>query len=322
MRHRLRRAVGVLIAGALAGVVAAPAQADVQLWGTMSCRAVIGMSYVHACVDVRNRINVFTAPGKVEQARALHLVRVEAYCGEDPYKSDGLKTYWAQEDIPGGGTGAASVQGPYGGYGCNDAAFFWDLKRTSGVPVSYQTLVVTRILDQPKSEQGLAACLGELYLACSLGENIDNTGENKAWRVATVTSRPLDVRIINGLAQPLIRDDGPYWTKALRAAKGDNAAVIAAATGTGPGVGNSGALRSIFRTSGYAAVYRVGMGTDAANSPYAGASIPISILVKADGTKSGSCEPLSRPTAPFTCTIEWSGIATGVLTATVRIRAN
>ncbi len=322
MRRRLRLAVGLLMAGVLAGVVAAPAQADVQLWGSLSCGSVISKSYVQACVDVKNRINVFTAPGELKMARALHLLRVEAYCGENPYKSDGYKTYWAQKEIPGGGTGAASVLGVYAGYGCNDAAFLWDLQRSSGVPVNYQTLVVTRILDQPKSDQGLANCLGELYLACSLGQNIDNTGENKAWRVATVTSRPLDVKIVNSLSQPLIRDDGPYWTKALRAAKGDNAAVIAAATGAGPGVANSGALRSIFRTSGYAAVYRVGMGADAASSPYAGASIPINISVKADGTKSGSCEPLSRPTAPFTCTIEWSGIATGILTATVRIRAN
>ena len=319
--RRLRLIVGLLAAGALIGVVA-PAQAEVKFYDSLTCRSIIGIDYVNACVDVKNQVNVFTAPGKVGTTRTLRLLRVESYCTENPLDRNGVKTYWVQKEIPGGTTGAANVMGPLAGYGCNDAAFLWTMERASGVPVSYQTLVVTRILDQPKSAQDQANCLGELYLACSMGPNIDNTGDNKAWRVATVTSRPLDVRIVNSLRQPLIRDDGPYWTKALRATHGDDAGVIKAATDAGPGVGNSGALRAIFRTSGYAAVYRVGMGTDEYNSPYAGASIPINITVKRDGTKTGDCEPMSRPTAPFTCTIEWSGITTGVLTATVRIRPN
>lgn len=320
--RRLRLVVAVIAAGIAVGGAAPAAPAHIKLFDSMTCKSVIGLAYVNACVDVRNQIKVFTSPGQIGMTRALRLVRAEGYCNDNPYDTGALKDYWVQNVIPGGTTGGASVSGPFFGYGCNDGAFLWNLKRQSGVPVSYDTLVVTRILDQPRSDQDRAACLGELYLACSMGPNIDNTGDNKSWRVATVTSRPLDVKIVNGLGQPLIRDDGPYWTKALRATEGDDADVVAAATDAGPGVGNSGALRAIFRTSGYAAVYRVGMGSDDTNSPYAGASIPINIVVKPDGTKSGECEPLSRPTAPFTCTVEWSGIATGVLTATVRIRPN
>ena len=323
MTRRLRLLIALGIVAAT-GAVAVPAQANLAVLGSFTCASAISRSYVNACVDVRNNVNVFTAPGQVGMTRPLRLLRAESGCNDNPYdwSINYIKDYSAQKSIPGGTTGGANIEGPFSGYGCNDALFMWDMPRQSGVPVDYQTLVITRILDQPKDKQGLSNCLGELYLACTMGPNIDNTGENKNWRVATVTSRPLDVKIINSLSQPLIRDDGPYWTKALRATHGDNAGLIAAATAAGPGVGNSGALRAISRTSGYAAVYRIGMGADPAASPYAGAGIAINITVAPDGTTKSTCTPLSRPTAPFTCTIDFSGIYTNVLTATVRVRAN
>jgi hypothetical protein len=326
-----RRIIVLIGAFAIAGVLGSAAQGQTYSPGGniryeasgYSCAQGISQSYVNACVDMKNNINVFTAPGKLSMARPLRLIRVEEYCKEDPYAtSTNIKTFRVVKTVPGGTTGGAGIEGPYMGYSCNDGLFFWAMQRQSGVPVDYQTLVVARILDQPKNQQELSNCLGEGYLACSMGPNIDNTGDNKNWRVATVTSRPLDVKIINSLGQPLIRDDGPYWTKALRAQNGDNAARIAAATTAGPGVGNSGALRSIFRTSGYAAVYRVGMGADPANSPYAGAAIAINITVGPDGKTKSTCTPLGRPTAPFSCSIDFSGIYTGVLTATIRVRAN
>ena len=320
MSRSLRLLLVLIAVGTAVGAAAAPAQAILRI-KDFTCSQQIGLRYVNACVDVRNQVNVFTAPGQLSMTRPLRLVRIEGLCNDNPYANP-FKDYAAQPSIPGGRTGAANVEGGFVGNGCNDAAFVWDMARGSGVPIDYRTLVVTRILDQPSGDTGLTGCWGELYLACSMGPNIDNTGENKNWRVATITSRPLDVKIVNSLRQPLIRDDGPYWTKALRAINGDNANVIAAATDAGPAVGNSGALRSVSRTSGYAAIYRVGMGSDAANSPYAGASIAINIAVSADGKTSGTCTPLSRPTAPFTCSVEFSGIYTSALTATVRVRSN
>jgi hypothetical protein len=321
MTRHLRLLLAVAAVAVVVGAIAAPAQAIFRQQASFSCASQISLRYVNACVDVKNNVNVFTAPGKVGMTRPLRFLRAEGFCNDDPY-SNPSKDYAVQTSIPGGTVGGANVEGGWIGRGCNDAMFYWDMPRQSGVPVDYQTLVVTRILDQPSNKTDLTACLGELYLACTMGPNIDNTGESKNWRVATVTSRPLDVKIINGLGQPLIRDDGPYWTKALRAQNGDNAARIAAATTAGPGVGNSGALRSIFRTSGYAAVYRVGMGADPANSPYAGAAIAINITVGPDGKTKSTCTPLGRPTAPFSCSIDFSGIYTGVLTATIRVRAN
>jgi hypothetical protein len=150
------------------------------------------------------------------------------------------------------------------------------------------------------------------YLDCTMGSQLETGRDSK--HVFTVTSRPLEVRIINAMPQAIKRVDGPYWSNALGIDAADNTARIEPSK-----VGTAGSLRSVVRASAYAAVYKFVRSTD--ETRYNGSTIAISIRVNKDGTSSGQCAPIYPPSGTrFQCTVNFSGSGTGVMTATVRIQ--
>lgn len=323
---RTLRLVALTLAVA-AGVGATASGAEAAIWTTVpSYTCGTGPNgyqpgRFYSCAKIINNIYVFTAPGKLERKRALSILRVDATY--DPYYfDDPTRTLVAvQSPINGGTTGAASVLNSaqfYSSSSKQESVFFYVMGRANGAPIDYATMVALDIRQYPVSG---TTCHATGILECSVEPDRGTSQYPRG--TFTITSRPLDVKIVNSLVQPLVRTDGPYWSNATRAAKGDNAKTVpAASASTGPGVAYSGGLRLVSEDSGFAAIYRVGYGDDKAASPYAGALIAINIATPATGTPKGTCTPMSSPTAPFTCTVDFSGQIAGPVTATVRVRAN
>lgn len=245
------------------------------------------------CAVIRNQIQTFTAPGRIEMRHPLVFAAFQ-----------NVNSYWqAQARIPGGGTGDAIV----GGFAIADGAMIYSY-RPVDLRQNYQAMIGFRLSSGAWPE----GCIEMSYLDCTMGPQLETGRDSK--HVFTVTSRPLEVRIVNALPQGIKRVDGPYWSNALAIDAADNAGIVEPAQ-----TRTAGALRSVMRTSAYAAVYKFVRSTT--DTRFNGSTIAISIRVNKDGTRSGTCTPIYPPSGTrFECRVDFGGSGTGVLTATVRVQ--
>ena len=245
------------------------------------------------CAVIKNEIQTWTAPGRLETRFPLVFAAFQ-----------NVQSNWrAQRSIPAGGTGDAIV----GGTALADGAMIYSY-RPVDLRQNYQAMIGFRL----SSGEWPEGCIEMSYLDCTMGSQLETGRDSK--HVFTVTSRPLEVRIINAMPQAIKRVDGPYWSNALAIDAADNTARIDPSK-----VGSAGSLRSVVRASAYAAVYKFVRSTD--ETRYNGSTIAISIRVNKDGTSSGQCTPIYPPSGTrFQCTVNFSGSGTGVMTATVRVQ--
>ena len=208
-----------------------------------------------------------------------------------------------QRSIPAGGRGAALTGFRVGA----DAAVIYSFRQTAGAQ-NFQALIGFRLSSGAWPE----GCIISSYLDCTMGPQLEWGRDSK--HEYTVTSRPFEVRILNGMPQDLKRMDGPYWSNALW-----NPAIDSAARITAGGSGTVGSLRSVVKDSAYAAVYK--FQRSETDPRFNGDSVLINVRANADGTHTGKCTPVFAPSgARFTCSIAFSGSGTGHLTATVRVQ--
>jgi hypothetical protein len=173
---------------------------------------------------------------------------------------------------------------------------------------NYQAVVGFRVDNETEDE----TCVVSTYLDCTMGPQLETGRDSK--RKFRVTSRPLEIKIVNSLPRAIRRSDGPYWSNGLSNPSIDGAYQIAAG-----GTGYTGALRSVVRSTTYAAVYRVRRSST--DPTYNGASFAIDVKVGQDGSKSGACTPIYAPSkSPLACTVDFTGSGTGNLIANVRVR--
>lgn len=245
------------------------------------------------CAVIRNEIQSWIAPGRLAKSRPLVFAAMQQTI-----------TRWdAQSVIAGGTSGDVMVGGPTWAAG----AVLYSMRPTDGAQ-NYQALVGMRLDDVPARE----GCLASTYLDCTMGPQLDKKGDSK--HDFTITSRPFEVRISNAMPVELKRVDGPYWTNALPVPVSDNASRIAANVG----MGTVGSLRSISKTSAYAAVYKFQRSD--ADPRFNGDSLLISVKTTADGKRSESCTPVYPPSGTrFECSVTFSGSDKGHLTANVRV---
>ena len=245
------------------------------------------------CAVIKNEIQTWTAPGRLEKRYPLVFAAYQH-----------VESVWrAQRSIPAGGTGDAII----GGGLIADGAIIYSY-RPVDLRQNYQAMIGFRLSSGVWPE----GCIEMSYLDCTMGSQLETGRDSK--HVFTITSRPLEVRIINAMPQAIKRVDGPYWSNALAIDAADNTARIDPSK-----VGSAGSLRSVVRASAYAAVYKFVRSTD--ETRYNGSTIAISIRVNKDGTSSGQCTPIYPPSGTrFQCTVNFSGSGTGVMTATVRVQ--
>lgn len=254
-----------------------------------------------ACAVIRNQVETFQAPGKLGFTQPLtlvarNLILCNAFSTIVPWEG--------QSEILAKSQGEALV----GGSTCAGGAFIYEMSQPDEGH-DFQSLIGFRV-DNETEDQG---CIISTYLDCVMGPELETGRDSK--RVFTVTTRPLEVKIINSLPHDLVRTDGPYWSNALRSPHSDNAHTIAPNA-----TGYTGALRAIKRTSTYAAIYKVAYSTT--DTSYNGLSFAINVQTTATGTHVGTCTPLRAPSwRTVHCSVEFSGINTGSTIATVRMRS-
>ena len=171
----------------------------------------------------------------------------------------------------------------------------------------YRALVTMRM----SSDSGTFACIEMSYLKCEMGSNIGTSGDPR--HRFTISSRPVEVKVVNDMPVALRRVDGPYLSNMLGSERDTGAVIQPGASGA------VGTLRSVVKTSAFAAVYK--FARSAEDPRYNAASVLISVRVTKDGTDDKSkCTAVylkSGSGAPFTCTVNFLG--TSFLTALVRV---
>lgn len=278
--------------------ILAPASATAHLKTSYSCDPT-SYSYT-ACAVIKNDVETFTAPGTLAKVRPL----VSVVRNIVPCMAFGGSAAWdATTQIAGGATGMAQTNGNV----CAAATFVYGM-RLQGGPQNYQAVVGFRVDNETEDE----TCVVSSYLDCTMGPQLETGRDSK--RNFRVTSRPLEIKIVNTLPRPIRRTDGPYWANAMSNSGIDNAYEIAPG-----GTGYTGSLRAVTRQSSYSAIYRVRRSTT--DPTYNGASFAIDVKVGADGSKAGTCVPIYAPSrTQLNCTVDFTGLGTGNLIATVRVR--
>ena len=278
--------------------IIAPASATAGLKTSYSCDPTY-YSFT-GCAVIKNDVETFTAPGTLAKVRPLvSVVRNAVRC----MASGGPAVWDATAQIAGGATGMAQTNGTL----CAAATFVYGMRLQSG-PQNYQAIVGFRV-DNVSADE---TCVVSSYLDCKMGPQLETGRDSK--RNFRVTSRPLEIKIVNTLPRPIRRTDGPYRANALSNSAIDNAYEIAPG-----GTGYTGSLRSVTRQSSYSAIYRVRRSS--MDTTYNGASFAIDVKVGANGSKAGSCVPIYAPSkTQLTCTVDFAGTGTGNLIATVRVR--
>ncbi|MGI9188256.1 MAG: hypothetical protein ACR2J9_12210 [Gaiellales bacterium] len=293
-----RFALFILALGALLGC-AAGAQAQINTSSsTYTCDPTY-YSYT-GCAVITNDVETFTAPGKLGKVRPLvNILNNASPCMAFSTQANAN----VSTPIAAGKTGESQV----GGGTCAAATFMYGMRLQDG-PQNYQAVVGFRVDNETEDE----TCVISTYLDCTMGPQLETGRDSK--RKFRVTSRPLEIKIVNTLPMAIRRSDGPYWSNAL-----SNSAIVGAFEIAAGGTGYTGALRSVVRQSAYSAIYRVRRShTD---PTYNRASFAIDVRVAADGTKSGTCTPLYAPSrTKFTCTVDFTGSGTGNLIANIRVR--
>jgi hypothetical protein len=245
------------------------------------------------CAEIHNEVQSWVAPGKLALRHPLVFAAAE--------QAD--KHIVAQRSIAPGGSGAALVGGTFSA----DAGVVYSFRQIDGAQ-NFQALIGFRLSSGAWPE----GCVVSSYLDCRMGPQLETGRDSK--HEYTVTSRPFEVRILNGMQQDLKRVDGPYWSNALW-----NPAIDSAARIVPSGVGSVGSLRSVVRDSAYAAVYK--FQRSETDPRFNGDSVLITVRANADGTHSGKCTPVFAPSgARFACSVAFSGSGTGHLMATVRVQ--
>lgn len=290
---RITTAIGATIALAMAPTIAS---ADVQ--DSYTCDPTY--SNYTGCFVIKNDIQVFVGPSRLQRNRPLEFLnKIQLPCywgGLGPY-------YWdAQREIAGGATGMAQLNGSL----CMGGSVVYGMRQAGGG--NRQAIVAMRMDSDGENEK----CIESTFLDCRMGAQEESGRDSK--RLFTITSRPLEVKVLNALPNALRRMDGPYWSNALGSAVADNAGEVAG----GNGVGYMGGLRSVVRPSGVAAIYKIKNNAD--DTRFNGGTVAINIVVDADGRYTGKCTPVYAPSArPFNCTVTFSGPGKGTLNATVRV---
>lgn len=294
MRRLLTIAV---VFGALLGI-ASGAHAQQVIGTSYTCDPAY-WSYT-TCAVITNNVETFTAPGKLAKVRPLvSVIRNTQTC----MWYSGTPVWNVTSPIAAGATGNSQFNGAL----CGGGTFVYGMRLQDGAQ-NYQATVGFRVDNANQYE----TCVVTSFLDCTMGPQLETGRDSK--REFKVTSRPLEIKIINALPQAIRRSDGPYWSNAYWNNVADGAYQIASG-----GTGYTGALRSVVRTTAYAAVYRVRR--SATDPTYNGASFAIDVQVGNDGTKSGACTPIYAPSkSPLTCTIDFTGSGTGNLIANVRVR--
>ena len=254
-----------------------------------------------ACAVIKNRVQTFAAPGEIEYTRPLTLVaRNLLLCSA----FESVIPWEAQSPILANNQGEALV----GGSLCAGGAFIYEMRQLDEAP-DFQSLIGFRV----DNETDYQSCIISTYLDCVIGRELETGRDSR--RVFTVTTRPLEIKIINSLPHNLVRANGPYWSNALRATHSDNATRILPNK-----TGYTGALRAIKRTATYAAIYNVAY--SATDTSYNGLSFAINVHVTPAGAHTGKCTPLRAPSwRTVYCSVEFSGLNTGLTIATVRMRS-
>ena len=280
-----------LLALALGAVPAFAAPNAIDYRDSYECDA--GDSLYTACAEIHNEIQTWSAPGKLTKHYPLVVAAAQQTSG-------GLVL---QKSIAAGQSGAALAGFRAGA----DAAVIYSFRQKAG-PQNFQALIGFRLSSGAWPE----GCIISSYLDCEMGPQLEWGRDSK--HEYTVTSRPFEVRILNGMQQDLKRMDGPYWSNALW-----NPAIDSAARIVPGGAGTVGSLRSVVKDSAYAAVYK--FQRSETDTRFNGDSVLISVRANADGTHTGKCTPIFPPSgARFTCSVAFSGSGTGHLTATVRVQ--
>ncbi|MGI9186600.1 MAG: hypothetical protein ACR2J9_03605 [Gaiellales bacterium] len=279
-----------LLIGILALGLLVPAAASAGTVSSYTCDPTYA-SYT-GCAVIKNEVETWTAPGVLTKRYPLVFASVMSV----------YLDWKAQEKIPSGGTGDAI----FGNSAGADGAIIYSY-RPVDLRQNYQALVGFRLSDRRTPE----GCIEMSYLNCEMGPQLETRRDSK--HVFTVTSRPLEVRLVNALPQAIKRVDGPYWSNALAIDVADNAGRIEPSK-----TASAGALRSIKRTSAYAAIYKFVRSTTEAR--YNGSTIAISISVTAAGARTGQCTPIFPPSGTrFTCRVDFSGSDSSTI-ATVRVQ--
>ncbi|MEI6689943.1 MAG: hypothetical protein WCN97_11380 [Thermoleophilia bacterium] len=286
MRHLIR--VGALLAIL---IVAAPASAAIDYRTTYECDPTD--SLYTACAEINNEIQTWIAPGRLGKTQPLVVAAAQQTNG----------TFVVQRSIAAGDRGAALTGFRAGA----DGAVIYSYRQMAGAQ-NFQALIGFRLSSGAWPE----GCIISSYLDCEMGPQLEWGRDSK--HEYTITSRPFEVRILNGMQQDLKRVDGPYWSNALWNPAIDSAARIAPS-----GTGTVGSLRSVVKDSAYAAVYK--FQRSETDTRFNGDSVLISVRANSDGTHTGKCTPIFPPSgARFTCSVAFSGSGTGHLTATVRVQ--
>lgn len=295
----MRMTKATALVGAAVALATVPALASADLQDSYTCDATY--SNYTGCFVIQNDILAFQSPGVLRKNRSLvFLNKIQLPCywgGWGPY-------YWdAQKEIAGGTTGMAQLNGSL----CMGGSVVYGMRQADGG--NRQAIIAMRMDNDWVREE----CVVSTFLDCRMGPQEESGRDSK--RRFTITSRPLDVKVVNTLPNALRRVNGPYWSQALGAGSGDNAASVAADNGTG----HMGGLRSVAKDSAMAAVYQVM--PNSTDTRFNGTTVAINITTQPDGKYAGKCTPVYAPSAkPFTCTIDFSGSGTGTLNATVRVR--
>lgn len=252
------------------------------------------------CAVITNDVETFTAPGKLAKVRPL----VNVIRNVTPCMGFSTTAVWnVTTPIAAGATGQSQTNGTV----CAAATFVYAMRLQDG-PQNYQAVVGFRVDNETEDE----TCVVSTYLDCSMGPQLETGRDSK--RRFRVTSRPLEIKIMNALPQAVRRSDGPYWSNALANRTADGGYEIAAG-----GTGYTGALRSVVSTTAYSAIYRVRR--SATDPTYNGVSFAINVTVGSDGSKAGSCTPIYAPSrTQITCSVDFTGSGTGNLIANVRVR--
>ena len=254
-----------------------------------------------ACAVIKNHAQTFAAPGVLKYTQPLTLVArnlllCNAFSTAIPWE--------AQSPVLANKQGEALV----GGSTCAGGAFIYGMRQLNEAH-DFQSLIGFRV-DNETEDQG---CIISTYLDCVMGLELETGRDSK--RVFTVTTRPLEIKIVNSLPHNLVRENGPYWSNALRATHSDNATTILPHH-----TGYTGALRAIKRTATYAAIYKVAY--SATDTSYNGLSFAINVDVTPTGAHTGTCAPLRAPSwRTVHCNVEFSGTNTGLTIATIRVRS-
>ena len=286
----MRRLV-VLVALLAALVATTSASAKVDRYTDLQCDPT-WFNYT-ACAEIHNNIQTWSAPGKLVLREPLVFAASE----------EATHNVAVQTRIAAGTTGSAIIGNATGA----DGAVIYSFRQTPG-PQNYQAVIGFRLSSGAWPE----GCIVSSYLDCKMGPQLESGRDSK--HEFTITSRPFEVRILNGMQQDLKRIDGPYWSNALWNPAIDNAARIKPA-----GTGSVGSLRSVVKDSAYAAVYK--FQRSETDPRFNGDSVLISVRANADGTHTGKCIPVFAPSGTrFSCSVAFSGSGTGHLTATVRVQ--